>query len=305
MVSEKIKGHLAAITTNVIFGINISITKVLLASSWITPLGWTMTRMIFGCVMFWTFSFFAPREKTALRDLPILIVAGILGLVVPQLSFFTGLLYISPVVSSLIAALNPIVVLLLSAIFLADKISLKKTIGVITGVSGAVLAVSQYRGSGTSLSNAFGISVLLVSVISNSSYLIIMRKNAGKHTPITIMKWMFLGAVVVLAPFGISDLPNQRLFTPEITLLAISLVIFSLVFAGLLAIALMPIALKRVKATTVSMYANLQPLSAAVVAIIAGQDILTWDKPLSLLLIIIGVFIVTRSQYPQNRERKP
>ena len=304
MVSDNFKGHLAAIGTNVIFGLNISLTKALLMQNWIIPLGWTMTRMSFGFVMFWAFSFFARREKIAMRDLPIVIACGMLGLVIPQFSFFIGLLYISPVMSSLIPALNPIFVLLLSALFLSDPISLKKTTGVIIGMSGAALAVLQYRNGGTSSNYFLGISLLLLSVVSNSSYLIVLRKIAGKYSPITIMKWMFLGAVVILSPFGISDLPKQRLYTPEVTILPIVMVIFSLIISGLLAVVLMPYALKRIKATTVSMYTNLQPLAASTAAIIAGQDIFSWDKPLALILIVLGVFIVTRSQTLEKGEKK-
>jgi len=195
-------------------------------------------------------------------------------------------------------------VLLLSALFLSDPISLKKTTGVIIGMSGAALAVLQYRNGGTSSNYFLGISLLLLSVVSNSSYLIVLRKIAGKYSPITIMKWMFLGAVVVLSPFGITDLPKQRLFTQEVTILPIVMVIFSLIISGLLAVVLMPYALKRIKATTVSMYTNLQPLAASTAAIIAGQDIFSWDKPLALILIVLGVFIVTRSQTLEKGEKK-
>jgi len=304
MISDNLKGHLAAITTNVIFGLNISLTKALIVQSWIAPLGWTMTRMLFGFVMFWAFSFIVPSEKINFRDLLTLFACGILGLVVPQLSFFFGLLYISPVLSSLIPALNPIFVLLLSAVFLSDPVSLRKTIGVIIGMSGAALAVLQYGNGSTSINYFWGIGGLLLSVISNSSYLIIMRKIAVKYMPITIMKWMFLGAVIVLSPFGIPDLPGQRLYTPEVTLLPIVMVVFSLFLSVLLALIMMPVALRRIKATTVSMYANLQPLAASTAAIIVGQDVLSWDKPLALILIVLGVFIVTRSQSPVNKEKK-
>jgi drug/metabolite transporter (DMT)-like permease len=58
----------------------------------------------------------------------------------------------------------------------------------------------------------------------------------------------------------------------------------------------MPVALKRIKATTAVMYVNVQPMVASTAAIIAGQDVFTWDKPVALLLVVAGVYMVTRSK---------
>jgi drug/metabolite transporter (DMT)-like permease len=68
MAKEELKGHIAAISTNVIFGLNIPVTKSLL-SGWMTPMGYTLTRMIFGMVVFWLIGFFHKKEKVALKDL--------------------------------------------------------------------------------------------------------------------------------------------------------------------------------------------------------------------------------------------
>jgi len=44
------------------------------------------------------------------------------------------------------------------------------------------------------------------------------------------------------------------------------------------------------------MYSNLQPLITAALAIAVGQDIFTWNKPVALILVIFGVFLVTTSR---------
>ena len=43
----------------------------------------------------------------------------------------------------------------------------------------------------------------------------------------------------------------------------------------------------------VSIYTNLQPVIASFVAIILGQDALTWDKPVAGALVLISAYIVT------------
>jgi drug/metabolite transporter (DMT)-like permease len=44
----------------------------------------------------------------------------------------------------------------------------------------------------------------------------------------------------------------------------------------------------------VSTYTNLQPVVASLVAIAIGQDLLTWDKPVAALLVLLGAYIVTK-----------
>jgi outer membrane receptor for ferrienterochelin and colicins len=45
--------------------------------------------------------------------------------------------------------------------------------------------------------------------------------------------------------------------------------------------------------TEVSVYTNLQPIVASFVAIAIGQDSLTWDKPVSLILVLASAWMVT------------
>jgi drug/metabolite transporter (DMT)-like permease len=250
--------------------------------------------------MYWIISFFIPKEKITPRDLGIILTAGFLGMVVTQISFTVGISFTTPVTMSLIGALGPITVLLLSAILLAETLSIKNTIGVILGISGAVIIVLHNGSGGVFSNNILGILLAMVSVIAQAVYYIIIRKIAGKYLPVTMMKWMFLLGFIFLSPLGIPELPKQRIFTSEVTLLPIIQLGFGLFFACALAVFLLPVALKHIKATTASMYTNLQPLVASSAAIIVGQDVLTWDKPLALVLIVSGVLIITQNKSPKK-----
>ncbi len=293
MVKDEIKGHIAAISTNVIFGLNIPITKSLL-SSWMSPMGYTLIRMLFGMSMFWLIGLFQKKEKVRKKDLLMIFLCGLLGLVATQVTFAVSLQYTTPVTYSLILALSPIIVLLLSALFLRESITSFKIIGVLLGLSGAAIIILQ-GGGNNSNNTIFGILIAVVSVTCYAGYIILTRKISAKYSPITMMKWMFLLSVVVLLPFSYSELPKQHLFSSEVTFTAISELTFALLFSSIIAFFLMPVALKRIKATTASIYVNLQPLVASSIAIIIGQDFFSWDKLLALVLVIAGVYLVTQS----------
>ena len=55
-------------------------------------------------------------------------------------------------------------------------------------------------------------------------------------------------------------------------------------------------ALKRIRPTTASMYNNLQPIIASIIAILIGQDVFSLDKPIAALLVFTGVYLVTQSK---------
>jgi drug/metabolite transporter (DMT)-like permease len=295
MNNENIKGHIAAIASNIISGLNITFSKLLL-NTWMTPMGYTVTRILFGCVIFWTISFFTGKEKVGRMDLLVIALGGLLGLVITQVGFAEGLRLITPVTWSLIAALIPVAVFLISALFLKESISLKKIIGIILGISGVALIILQNKRGSSASNNFLGILMAIGCVISCAVYMVIIRKTSMKYAPITITKWIFLYAVIVLLPFNANEFSRQRLYSSEASLIPIIQLGFSVLFSGILAVFLAPVALKRIKASTASVYTNLQPIAASASAIIAGQDIFSWDKLLALILVIVGVYIVTRTE---------
>ena len=295
ITKDEVKGHLAAIVTNTIFGLNIPVTKSLL-DGWMSPMGYTLTRMFFGLSVFWAITVFQKKEKISMLDVPVIAIGGFLGLVVTQITFAIGLMFTTPTIYALIIALCPIVVLLLSILFLNETITRNEIIGILLGITGAILIISQNSSGTYGLNHLLGIFIAAVSVTSYAAYIIITRKISAKYEPATLMKWMFLAASVVAIPLGIDELPVQRIYSPEATLMPILLLGFSLLFSSLLAFFLMPFALKRIKATTAGAYINVQPIIAATVSVVTGQDLFSWDKLIAVLLVITGVYIVILSK---------
>ena len=296
MVKEKSKGLVAILCANTIFGLNIPVTKWLM-DGWMSPMGYTTTRMALGAIIFWTIGSFLRREKVQLNDLLVILIGGLMGYLGTQFLFSQSLQYTSPVVFSLIMALTPVIVLLLSAIFLKEKIPSRKVIGIALSVSGAALIILLGTNTGAGGSNnLLGIIYAVLCVFGYSGYLVITRKVSMKYTPVTIAKWMFLVSAVFALPFGSGQMNDQRIFSNDTTVLAVSLLVFAILFSTTLAFFLMPYALKRLEASIVSVFMNVQPIVATVIALIVGQDVLTWDKPFAVLLVLTGVYLVTKQK---------
>lgn len=294
-MQEKYKGHIAVLTANVIFGLHIPVSKALV-SSWMTPLGYMLLRILFASIIFWGVSLFQPKEKVKPKDLLLIAVGGLLGFTIAQYTFALALNYTTPVTVSLIIALSPVVVMLLAALFLKEKITRNKIIGVALAIVGAALLILCNANSGGGSNNMAGILILLLNITCYSIYLIITRKISSRYSSVTLMKWTFLTNLIIVLPIGYSELLAQRIFTTGGFHEGWWLLAYVLLISTVVGYFLMPVGLKRLKATTVSIYMNMQPVVASVVAIIIGQDLFSWDKPVAALLVIAGVYFVTQNK---------
>ena len=304
MTKDKWHGHIAIFSANILFGLNIPIAKTLMPE-WIDPVGLTFLRMSFGALAFWATSLFVLNEKVSKKDLLILFFCAILGTTINQLTFIQGLGMTSPIDAGLIVTMNPMMVMLISALILKEPITSKKAGGVLIGACGAILIIWHSYAAGTSGgsgSSMTGNLLCFISVICYATYLVISKPIAQRYSPVTLMKWMFLFSTILMAPFSIQDVVKAKLFSADTTFTALSSLFYVVFAATFLAYFLIPIALKRIRPTTISMYNYAQPLVASTLAIIIGQDHLTWDKPVAAVLVFTGVYLVTQSKSRADME---
>ena len=104
---------------------------------------------------------------------------------------------------------------------------------------------------------------------------------------------MFLISAIVTVPIVLPELSMNVLYTWAWGWDGVLEMAFIVVCATALGYFLIPFAMKYLQATTVSIYTNLQPVVAAFVAIWLGQDVLTWDKPVAGILVLVSAYIVT------------
>jgi drug/metabolite transporter (DMT)-like permease len=292
-MTEKMKGHLIVLVTNILFGFNIPISKSLLAS--VGPFGWSFTRAFFTCLCFWTLSLFLPRERPAHRsDLGLLLVCALFGMVFNQLSFVVGLTKTSPIDASIISTAVPVMVMIIAAIVLKEPITPTKVTGVLVGTAGALLLIISGANGSTGSNGLHGDLLCLFSGLSYAIYLVISKPLVQRYSSVTIMKWTFLFSSVFLFPTGFSELKIIDIAAIDTRLwLQIA---YTLMLGTFIPYLLIPMGLKRLRPTTMSMYNYVQPMVAAIVAIIALQDTFTWVKLIAAVLVFSGVYTVNRSK---------
>lgn len=298
MQQEKYNAHLAILLANTIFGLGVPVTSYLL-SDWTSPMGYMAFRCFGAAAIFWAISLFLPKEHVERRDLITILIGGLLGFVISQSLTAWALEYTTPVYFSLIATLTPVATMLLAALFLGETITRGKSLGVVIAILGAALLVFAGWTSGTGKNDPLGITLGILSLLTWAIYLIITRHVSQKYTAVTQMKWVFLISSIAVLPWAYNELPVSRLVAePHASgwMGGVCAMVFIIVFATVLGYFLIPYAMKTLRATTVSVYTNLQPVVASLVAMFIGQDVFTWDKPVAGVLVLLGAWLVTREQ---------
>ena len=293
MQNHRLQAHTAVLLANIIFGLGVPVTKLLL-DQWVSPMAYMATRCLGAAAIFWLISLFLPREKVAPRDLTVIILGGLLGIVVSQTLTAWALTFTTPVYFSLIATLTPVATMLCAALFIGEKISVRGIAGVALGVAGAMLMVFVGWQGGSGKNDILGIALTLLSMFTWAVYLIITRKVSARYTAVTQMKWVFLASAIAVLPFSLTDLQSATLYSAATEWSGLAEMAFIVVFATVAGYFAIPFAMRYLKATTVSVYTNLQPIVASLVAIALSQDVLTWDKPVALVLVLLSAWLVTK-----------
>ncbi len=296
MTAERLKGHSYILLANIIFGLNTPISKYLLSGR-ISPEALTFARMLGACACFWVLSLFLPRQKTSKKDLALLVFCSLFGVVLNQGAFIFGLSSTSTLDASVIVSATPIFVMVLAFFVLGEPITVKKAAGVAVGASGAVWLVAGAGGGGSSDGGAslIGDAIVLSSGLLYSIYFVMAKPITQRYFSATMMKWMFLYATLITAPFLAGDLFSSDTFSGfgASDWLCVGYVVFGATFLSYL---LIPMALRVMRPTTVSMYNYIQPVVSSAVAIAFFGDELTFQKLLSAAMIFLGVYLVTISR---------
>lgn len=289
MKKSLIAAHIYLFIVAVIYGANYTIAKGVLSEGYMGPNGFIFLRVSSGAILFFLFHKFFVNEKVEKKDLGLIALCGLFGVAINQLCFFNGLKLTSPVNASLIMLTTPILVLIASSLYIREKITLQKIIGILIGAAGASFLILGTNNNPTNQSSIWGDLLILINASSYAIYLVLVKKLMQKYNPTTIVKWVFLFGFFYVSPFGIKEFlaTDPSSFPPNIWL-SIAFVIFGTTFLNYL---LNAKALTIVNPSVVSAYIYLQPLIATLIAILFSGFKLEKVTIYSGLLIAIGLYI--------------
>jgi drug/metabolite transporter (DMT)-like permease len=289
-MSKRNLALIGATIVSIIYGVTFTIAKDVMPK-YIDAYGFILLRVGGSMLLFWLVWLFMPKEKIAINDFPRIAAAAFFGVAFNMLTFFKGLSLTSPISAAVIMVSTPMIVLVLSAIIVKERMKKRMIFGIILGLIGTASLILYGKSIGDTSQSGLGNFLVLVNAISYGFYLIIVKKLMNKYNAFTFVKWIYLFGFIMVLPFGWGQFTAvDWAIVPTDIYWKIGFVV---VISTFLTYLLNLLSMKELKPTTVAVFIYLQPLFATVFAISLGKDTLSLVKIGSALLIFSGVYLVT------------
>ncbi len=294
-MNDRIKAHLALLGANLFYGAGFTVAKTVMPSL-IQSNGFIFIRVVSATLLFWLSFLGGDNYKTTIdkKDYKTFILCAIFGVAANQLLFFKGLSLTSPIHGSLMMLLTPILVSVLAAFMLRENFSKLNLIGLVLGVTGATILVILGGKDKVASNPLLGDFFILLNASSYAIYLVIAKPLMHKYRPIIVIRWVFLLGSIIVFPFGIQDfLAIEWTQFSTMNLLSVVFIVVCVTFFTYL---WNIYALKILSPATAGAYIYLQPLFAAIIAIVFLGEQASMIKLLSGILIFTGVYFVSKKK---------
>ena len=286
-------GNLACFTAYALFGFNIISCKGIALDGNITPMALFCLRSFGATVLFWLWSLFtAPREHVAKADLWKVALASFLGLFMTQISFLYAITQTTAIDASIMSTLSPIMTLVISAIFIKERVTWSGVAGIALSLLGVFILIFNCVSirSGADRTTLWGILGMIANTFCFASYVGIFKPLIQKYSVVTFMKWMFLFSSLMALPFAFGAFGASNL--SAVPMAVVWQVVYVVVGATFFAYFLIPFGQKVLRPVVVCMYTYVQPVIAMVIALALGLDTLNALKVLATVLVFVGVGLV-------------
>lgn len=287
---------IALIAIQVLFGINYTVSKVVLES--FPPLVWASIRVVIATILMVSVALASKRKHPPLERqffLP-LIGFAFLGCIINQGSFILGLKYTTATNSAILNTLIPIFTLLIVAILGHENLSRTKIMGFVMAFIG-VLVLRKVETMTFSNDTFIGDLLTIVNCLSYATFLALSKKFTEKYDRLWTTIWMFFFGSIGL---GLISVPSWIEFTlPTIDKKLLACMLYAIIGGTIFTYFLNIWTLARAKSSSVAIFIYLQPLVAIPLAWIFFDEVPTLRTWLSILLIFCGM-ILALGKFPKR-----
>lgn len=294
------KGSLALLTARVFSGLNVNALGYLLPM-WIAPLSCVSLRLTFGAVVFWIVSIFSKHEKVLWKDALKLIALGVFGIYAYMSLYALSLSYTTPVNFAIFNAMQPLWVVIVSAVVCRESVESRKLLGLAIGFAGALLCILSEPSAEVASNPLLGNMLAIVASVIYAVYLVFSARMTGRMSSVTILHYTFSSAAAVSLLVMLITGFSAPMFSEKAGALPYVVLLFVLVFPTVITYFLIPIGLKYLKSTVVALYGYVTLIVAAFFSFLLGMDHFEPIILLSLALIGVSIYLVGVVEGPRKK----
>ncbi|WP_307794938.1 DMT family transporter [Alkalihalobacillus sp. BA299] len=256
----------------------------------IDPVWMTFSRWFFALFLLFPIAHFLekPNWKLIKKDWPYLILVGVLGIIGYNLILYSALEYTTSINASLVAAMNPGVIVVASVILLKEKLSKAQILGFCISLAGAIIILTQGEFSRIFQFDFNKGDLLMVGAIVVWTFYSIIGKRLTLP-PITATAVSTLFAILLLAPFVLSQ---GLTFYSDLSPLALTGIVYFVIFPSVCSFIFWNVAVREIGASQSGIFLNLIPVFTAIISVLLG-NMITLVQILGGLFVFIGVYLTT------------
>lgn len=296
---KKTLPHLLLFAVNLFYGAGFTISKMVMPE-YIRPMGIILIRVTITTLLFFLLHRFWLGEKVQRKDMALLALCGLFGVVINQELFFLGLNITTPINASLMMIMTPILVTVIAFFLSHEKVTWLKILGILLGGTGAFVIIGG-KGFRFTGETALGDLFILINASSFAVYLVMVRPLMKKYHPLTVIKWVFFFGMFPVIVFGWNQF--REVEWHRLTWEIWAALAFIVICTTFLAYLFNMLALRELHSSVVGAYIYLQPVLATLISVAVGKDALSGEKIFSAALIFTGVYLVSfagRDKMPED-----
>lgn len=278
----------------IFWGIQPLCIKILIAS-W-TPASLTCLRYLFISMILFLIMYlrhekkFIPPKKCIIP----LLLMGLTGIAINNVSQFTGLKYSTITNCTLIAATGPAVTALLSAIFIRERLKLLQWLGIVISFVGVIFLIT--KGSWEILTNFKfnpGDILFFTCQIVWAAYSIIGLRVMKHLSAIAVTAWSGLLGSIEVALFALF---TNQLGYVNLDISGWSSFAFVVLCGGVGSMLFWNIGVKNAGPSMAAIFSNLTPIFGMLCGAVFLSEEIGFMQISGALAIFIGVYITTHSE---------
>ena len=229
------------------------------------------------------------------RDWGILFLQAFTGVFLFSVFLLYGLKFTNATEASIITSTNPAVVGVISFLFLREKLTFNKIIGIVLAVCGVLLinilgkTVETERGMLPILGNV----LVFGSVVGTALFTILRKVSSNTISPLLNAMVMSVLGVVLFLPFTLYE--AMQFDFSSITVIDWILVFYYGIVVTVVAFILWFQGVTKVSASTAGVFTSIMPISAVLLSYVILREPFAWSHVWGGLCIFVGIgFIMNR-----------
>lgn len=228
--------------------------------------------------------------KLSLNYIPSLIVLGILGVFVHQIIQATALLTIAASHAGWMISFSPVFTVFLSMIFLHEKVTFSRAVGIGAAIAGVILITTSRSGQGLEFAIDIGYLLMLLSTFNWALYGILLKRLSIPLPSLVITFYMSALSFFLTLPILVKNQGWKSL--PTLSATEWGHLIFLGVFVSGIAYWYWGKAHEVLEASQASAFMYLEPLATLLAAVLLLNEKIFFQSVVGGVVIIVGVVFV-------------